>query len=119
MKEVTEQQLQEWRNEIEAEIKADTLLEGEAHFRTDWLGYRWLEVQYRYPGRGMTFEKIGCHYDNEFGYAERCKNDILENIRKYKAGETETGIIAVISNEPCDKDTWGDGNNPYMWRWWQ
>ena len=110
-------ELRRWKGEIAALLATDPSLKvAEVYFRTDCFGNQWLETRYRYPDKWIQIERIGLHYDNEFGYAERCKNEILEHIRRYIAfkGNTSKGVIAEVGGlYPCDRDCAGDSNNPY------
>lgn len=110
-------ELRRWKGEIAALLATDPSLEvAEVYFKTDYLGNQWLETRYRYPDKWIQIERIGLHWDNSLGYAERCKNEILAQIRRYIAlkGNTAEGVIAEVGGlYPCDRDCAGDGNNPY------
>lgn len=111
---MTEKEIQEFKNEIEAVLASDKSLEWRVYFHTDCFGNRWLQVEYRYPGEWIKKEHMGCHYDNSRGYATWLKDDLIADIRHYihKKGDVAEGVIMQIGGV-CDRDLGGDGNNPY------
>ena len=113
---MTEREINEFKNEIEAVLASDKSLEWRVYFHTDCFGNRWLQVEYRYPGEWIKKEHIGCDYDNSRGYATWLKDDLIADIRHYihKKGDVAEGVIAEVGGlYPCDRDSSGDGNNPY------
>lgn len=112
-----------WKGEIAALLATDPSLEvAEVYFKTDYLGYQWLETRYCYPDKWIQIERIGLHWDNSLGYAKRCKNEILAQIRRYIAlkGDIAEGVITEVGGFPkADCETAADGYSPYSRGYWK